>query len=74
VSRVVAVPFDLIVQNFWNQCEQHQDERATKIAMEAIKGAGLERVFEAVRKAEYEIEVALKESLSKVMTGINTND
>lgn len=62
----VEIPFAPTIQSFWDQCVRDRDARATEIAMEAIKGAGLDNLFQVIRDAEWEIEQAIKAAMVKV--------
>jgi hypothetical protein len=62
----VEIPFAPMVQSFWDQCVRDRDARATEIAMEAIKGAGFDNLFQVIRNAEWEIEQAIKAAMVKV--------
>jgi hypothetical protein len=62
----VEIDFATTVQELWDQCNRDADGRALTMAKDIIKGAGLEKVREAVERAEWEISNALDESLKQI--------
>lgn len=61
----VEVPFEDTVNEMWKQVNDDLDKRALEMVTRAIDGTDLENLFATVRRAEYEIEQAIKTSLAK---------
>lgn len=57
------VPFDLIVQNIYDHCEQIHDDEVIKKALRLLNLAGLDDLKDTMRKARENIENALETAL-----------
>lgn len=67
----VEIPFEPTVEEMWRQVNEDVDRRALKLAEEIISGAKLQGVFDAVRRAEWEISTALENALKEIKDGSN---
>lgn len=57
----VQVPFATVVQGFWERASADLEAQTKKAALEMLSEAALSNIHDALREAEYKIELALAE-------------
>jgi hypothetical protein len=62
----VEIPFEPTVEHLWKQVNDNLDERAMELAKQIIAGAGLQDLFDRIKRAEWEIGDALEASFKKL--------
>jgi hypothetical protein len=62
----VEIPFEATVNEMWTQVNNDLDKRALELVKQAIDGTDLQNLFDTIKRAEYEIEEAIKTSLAKL--------
>ena len=60
------VPFDSIVQNIFDQCEQVHDDEVVNRAIRLVNFSGLEDLKEAMRSARETIKNAMEDAVRKL--------
>jgi predicted transcriptional regulator len=60
------VPFDSIVQNIYDHCEQVHDDEVVKKAVMLLNLAGLDDMQDTIRNARERVEMSLEELIQKI--------
>lgn len=60
------VPFDSIVQNIWDHCEQVHDDEVVKKALKLLNLAGLDDLKDTIRNAREKVEMSLEGLIQKL--------
>lgn len=69
----IEIPFEHTINEMWTNVNNDVDNRALDRAREIISGAGLSRLFEAIKRADYELEQALNNALKTIIEAEKTS-